>query len=72
MSNKFKDIDKKNRRYYFFDDMMNIKNVDLNKTKIDKSHIKIFLFIISNLWHLKILNTYKLTVEILYTLLSIK
>ena len=49
MSNKFKDIDKKNRRYYFFDDMRNIKNVDLNKTKTDKSHIKIFLFIISNL-----------------------
>ena len=31
MSNKFKKIDKKNRIYYFFDDMVNIKNLDRNK-----------------------------------------
>ena len=34
MSSKFKDIDKKNRRYYFFDDIMNIKNVDLKSLKV--------------------------------------
>ena len=27
MSNKFKDIDIKNRTYYFFDDIINIKNL---------------------------------------------
>ena len=31
MSNKFKEIDIKNRIYYFFDDMINIKNLDRNK-----------------------------------------
>ena len=36
MSNKVKDIDIKNHRYYFFDDIINIKNFDLNKNKIDE------------------------------------
>ena len=36
MSNKFKEIDVKNRTYYFFDDTINIKNLDSNKIKIDK------------------------------------
>ena len=35
MSDRFKEIDIKNRTYYFFDDMMDIKNLDLNKIKID-------------------------------------
>ena len=42
MTNKVKDIDIKNRTYYFFDDI-NIKNFDLNNIKIDE---KIFLFTI--------------------------
>ena len=37
MSNKVKDIEMKNRKKnYFFDDIINIKNFDLNNTKIDK------------------------------------
>ena len=36
MSNKIKDIDIKNCRYYFFDDIINIKNFDPNKIKIDE------------------------------------
>ena len=30
----------KNRTYYFFDDMINIKNVDINLLKIDKKPYK--------------------------------
>ena len=41
---KFKDIDKKNRTFYFFEDMFNIKNLDPNKIKM-KIHTKMFLFI---------------------------
>ena len=33
MSNKLKDIDIKIRTYYFFNDIINIKNFDLNKLK---------------------------------------
>ena len=40
MSNKFKDIDIKNRTYYFFDDTINIKHFDLNNTKIDEKSYK--------------------------------
>ena len=42
MSNKCKDIDIENRKYYFFGNM-NIKNIDPNK--INKEEKKIFLFI---------------------------
>ena len=36
MGNKFKDIDIKNWTYYFFDDMINKKNLDPNNIKIDE------------------------------------
>ena len=36
MSNKLKGIDIKNHTYYFIDDMINIKNLDPNKIKIDE------------------------------------
>ena len=36
MSNKIKETDMKNCIYYFFDDMINIKNLDSNKIKIDE------------------------------------
>ena len=36
MSNKAKDIDMKNRTYYFFDDIINIKNSDPNNIKVDE------------------------------------
>ena len=35
MSNKFKEINIKNLAYYFSDDIVNIKKLDLNKIKID-------------------------------------
>ena len=36
MGSKFKGIGIKNRTYYFFDDIINIKNFDPNKIKIDE------------------------------------
>ena len=46
MSNKVRDIDIKNRTYYFFNDIINIKNFDLSNSKIDEKSYKIFLFTI--------------------------
>ena len=43
MSNKMKDIDIKNGTYYIFDDMVNIKNIDLNKFEIDEESCKSIL-----------------------------
>ena len=40
MSNKFKDIDIKHHTYYFFDDIINIKNFDSNNAKIDEKPYK--------------------------------
>ena len=40
MGNKFKDIVIKNCTYYFFDGMINIKNLDLIKIKIDQKSFK--------------------------------
>ena len=36
MSNKVKDINIKNRIYYFCNDIINIENFDLNNIKIDE------------------------------------
>ena len=36
MNNKVKDIDIKNRTYYFYNDMINIKNFDPNNIKSDE------------------------------------
>ena len=36
MSNKLKNKKLKNYTYYFFDDIINIKNFDPNNIKIDK------------------------------------
>ena len=42
-----KDINIKNRTYYFFDDFFNIRDLDPNNIKIDeKRHTKIYLFTI--------------------------
>ena len=35
MNNKVKDIDMKNRTYYFFNEIISIKSFDLNNIKID-------------------------------------
>ena len=40
MSNKVKDLDIKNRTFYFFNDIINIKTFDLNNIKIDKKLYK--------------------------------
>ena len=40
MSNKIKDIHIKNRTYYSFDDIINIKNFDPNDIKIDEKSYK--------------------------------
>ena len=47
MSNRFKDISIKNHTYYFFDDIVNIKNFDPNNIKIDeKSYKNILIYCI--------------------------
>ena len=51
MSNKVKDIDKKNRTYYFFNDIINI---DANNIKIDEKSYKYVLHWICNNQRLKI------------------
>ena len=43
MGNKFKEIDIKDRTYYFFDDMINIKNLDANNIKLDEKSYKSIL-----------------------------
>ena len=47
MSNKFEDINIKNHTYYFFDDIIYIKNFDPNDIKIDeKSYKNILIYYI--------------------------
>ena len=40
MSNKIEDIDIKNRTFFFFNDIINIKNFDPNKIKTDEESYK--------------------------------
>ena len=40
MCNKVKDINTKNRTYYFFNDIINIENFDLNNIEIDENSYK--------------------------------
>ena len=37
MISKVKDIDRKNQKYYFFNDIIDTKNSDLNNIQIDKN-----------------------------------
>ena len=47
MAGDVKSIDIKNRTYYFFNDMINIKNFDSNLLKIDqKSYKYIYIYYI--------------------------
>ena len=47
MSNKIKVIDIKNQTYYFFDDIINMKNFNSNNIKIDeKSYKNILIYYI--------------------------
>ena len=40
MSNEVKEIDAQNQTYYFFDNIIDIKNFDLINIKIDKKSYK--------------------------------
>ena len=40
MSNKVNNIDIKSRTYYFFNDIINIKNFDPNNSKLDEKSYK--------------------------------
>ena len=40
MKSKFKEIDIKNRTYYFFDDIINTENFDPNKIEINEKSYK--------------------------------
>ena len=40
MVGEVKQIEIKNRTYYFYSDMINLKNSELNLLKIDKKHNK--------------------------------
>ena len=42
--NNIKQINNKNRTYYFFTDMINITDFDSSLLKIDKNHTKILVF----------------------------
>ena len=47
MRNKFQEIEIRNHTYYFFDDIINMKNLDPNKIKIDeKSYKNILIYYI--------------------------
>ena len=46
MSNKVKDINLKNRTYYFFNDIINIENFDLNDIKIHEKTYKIYSYLL--------------------------
>ena len=48
-----KQIDIKNRTYYFFNDMINIKYFDPMVLEIDKIHTKIMIFTILDIIQLK-------------------
>ena len=55
MSNKIKDLSIKNHTYYFFDDIINIKNFDPNNIKIDEKSYKNIL--IYNIGYVTIKNS---------------
>ena len=71
MSNKFKDIDIKNHTYYFFDDIINIKNFDPNKIKIDEKSYKTILIYYIGYVTIKDLQYVKInSVNILYLIIN--
>ena len=45
MSNKAKDINIKNRTYYFFNNIINIENFDPSNIKIDEKSYKNFVYL---------------------------
>ena len=67
MNNQFKDIDIKNRAYYFFNDIINIKHFDPNNVKINEKSYKNIL-----VYYIGYVTIEKLIVLILYALFSAK
>ena len=66
MSSKVKDIDIKSRTYYYFNDIIKIKNFDPNNIKIDKKSYKnILIYYIGYV-------TIKKDLKIFCTLFSVK
>ena len=60
MINKVKDINIKNRTYYFFNDIIDIENFDLNNIKIDeKSDKNILIYYIGYVTIKKYVKTYR-------------
>ena len=55
-----KQVDIKNRPYYFYNDMVNIKNFNPDLLKIDKNHLKTLVFITLDILQLKKLMIVKL------------
>ena len=72
MSNKVKDIDIKNRTYYFFDDIINIKHFDLNNIKIDEKSYKNILIYYIGYVTIKDFKYTKINCVNFYTLFSTK
>ena len=68
MGGEVKQLDIKNRIYYFYNDMINLKNFDSKLLKIDKKHYKgINIYYIEYISQLKKLMIVKIfTVQILY------
>ena len=50
---KVKQIEIKNRTYYFYNDIINIEEFDSNLPKVDKNRTKIFIFTILDMSQLK-------------------
>ena len=71
MSNKISEINIKHFTSCFFDDVMNIKNLD-TKSRQMKFHTNKFLFTSLDMWQSKSKARQQLIVLIFYTLLSIK
>ena len=58
-----KQIDIKNRTYYFYNDIIDLESFKSNLLKIDKNHIKTLLFAILDILQLK-----KLVIVKIFTL----
>ena len=73
MSNKVKDINIKNHTYYFFDDIINIKNFDSNNIKSNKKSYKNILIYYTGYVTIKYLKHVKIiSVNLLYLIFNKK
>ena len=71
MSNKLKDINIKNHTYYFFDDIINIKNFDSNNIKSNKKSYKNILIYYTGYVTIKYLKYVKIiSVNLLYLIFN--